>query len=404
MDGSINILKVISFGVIVAMSGAATAATYNAQGASFPEKAYTGNTNSIFPATSPAPTATSLFGQYKTASGHSVTYAGNGSGAGKTAIQNNTSPFAGSDSPLTQANYTSIISGAGGTAHIAPIQVPAIIGSIAVVFNNPILPTNTNLTSIQIAKIFAGEITNWNQVNTSLPSLPIKVITHGAASGTTFGFVNHLNTVSHVDLPNNSSGLNNNRFFKVDELFSNSLNGGAPFPAITYYPQSNDQAVVNYVNANVGAIGYTSTANALTTSGTKIASVNGYTPNTPSTTFLTSASILTDRVINGNNSTTGAANVVALTGIPAGKAGKIKLINPAAYANPTGVYPILAVSYLLSYTDNNGTTAVVSGLKGALKAPYDANYQAGLGAGSQGFGFIPAIHVPQFNAVINSIN
>lgn len=392
MNSSINMLKVISFGVILAMSGAATAATYNAQGASLPEKAYTGNTNSTFPATSPAPTATSLFGQYNTASGHSVTYAGNGSGAGKTAIQNNTSPFAGSDSPLTQANYTSIISGAGGTAHIAPIQVPAIIGSVAVVYNTP--QAGLNLTSQTIAKIFAGEITNWSAVPGSTYTGPIKVVTRGSASGTTFGFINHLNA---------AGGLTGGRFFKVDELFSNSLNGGAPFPGITYYPQSNNQAVVNYVNANVGAIGYAETANALTTSGTKVARVNGYTPNTPSTTFLTTSSVLTDRVINGNNSTTGAANVVALTGIPAGKAGKIKLINPTAYANPTGVYPILAVSYLLSYTDNNGATTV-SGLKGALKAPYDANYQAGLGAGSQGFGFIPTTIVPQFTAVIDSIN
>jgi ABC-type phosphate transport system substrate-binding protein len=391
MNSSINILKVISFGIILAISGAATSAiTFNSQGTNLVGEVLTGNSQSVFPAGAPKPE--SLFGllSARTNQWINATYAANSSGSGKDAIKNNTSPFAFSGVPLTQSEYTAILNDTGGQLHIAPIQGAALISSIAVVYNNPSLPNNINLTSAQIAKIFAGEITNWNQVNTRSPSLPIKVVINNGDSGSTFAFLNHLNA---------AGGLTGGRFFKVNELFSNSLNGGAYFPAITYYPQSNDQAVVDYVNANVGAIGYTSITNALQTSSVKIVKVNGFLPTTLNN-FLDSRSLLIDQVITGINAKTGAVSYAPIIGIPTGKAGNIKLVNPASYAYPIGTYPIVAVSYVLSYTDNNKTLggtpddpARVGALNYTISTLYQPSYQSAIT--SPGFGFVhPSLAAP----------
>ncbi|SPL72046.1 PstS family phosphate ABC transporter substrate-binding protein [Acinetobacter stercoris] len=360
------------------------------QGASLPELAYTGLTT-LTPA---APVAGSLFGQYNTSTGNAVTYIGNGSGSGKNAIINGTSPFAGSDSPLTQTNYTAFLS-SSGAARVAPVQVPAIVGAVAVVYNSP-AADNLDISSETLAKIFAGDITDWKDVPNSgvTTSLPIKLVARSSGSGTTFSFVNHLNAIQR--LPSQPIGT---KVIKVDELFSNAVAG----LGVTFVGQSNNQAVVDYVKNNAGTIGYAEAGNAYKTGGVKVAKINGYSPEAPTTTFLNNLAIANDQVITGNNAN-GTVILSPITNVPAGKTGFVKIVRPALYANPANTYPILAVSYLLGNTNGNGDAAKVAAVKGLLKAPYNVNYQTGLNANlKKGFAFIPSTVATSLSTTIDGI-
>jgi ABC-type phosphate transport system substrate-binding protein len=393
-----NVWAAGTVALLVGLTTTAHAVSLAGQGASLPEYAYTGTLNATYPATV-APKTVSLFGQFNSTTGNTVSYAGTGSGAGKTALITNASPFSASDSPLTQANYSDVIAGAGGSVHTAPVQVPAIVGAVAVVYHLPTPQTaNLNLTSATLAKIFAGQITDWKDVpNSGIPSTstalnPIHLAARAKASGTTFSFVNHLNAVG---------GLAGGKFFKVDELFANAVSG---MTSVTFAGQANNQAVIDYVKATAGSIGYAEAANAYHTAGVTISLINGYSPASPNASFLSTAAVVTDQVITGSNPTTGAATLAAITGVPAGKAGFIKLVKPNVYANRTNVYPILAVSYLLGYTNANGDAPTLAAVKGVLKAPYNANFQAALGVpGARGYAFLPAALTTSLSALLDTL-
>ena len=82
--------------------------------------------------------------------GHSLTYGGGGSGAGKTASDNQTGDVWFSDSPHTAT-----------TARPTLVHIPAVAAPIAVLHNLP-ASTQLYLSPTTAAKIFAGEITRWN--------------------------------------------------------------------------------------------------------------------------------------------------------------------------------------------------------------------------------------------------
>lgn len=360
-------VKVLAISMMLAVSGMANAATLVGEGATLPGIAYTGGTTSPKTLT-PSSGIDSIFGAFAQATSNTVTYGQTGSGAGKTALNNNTGAFAASDSPLTQANYSAFLTSPAVTTggHVAPVQVPAISGSIAIVFNNPDIAAGVvpNLTSVKIAKIFAGEYTNWNQLGLGLPSRAIVVVARGSGSGTTFGFVNHLNAVG---------GLTTGKYFSVKELFSDAV-ATAQATGFSFTPASSNADVVNKVNTTAGAIGYAEAANAATA---RFTTVNGLHPvndfNSPRT--IAAANILTDYGITGvvaSGAQAGQATYAALTGVPAGSTGYVKLIKPESYANPASGYPVQAISYLLGYRSNNTN---VNEVRSLLKVPSDTSYR-----------------------------
>ena len=156
--------RLLALSLTIGLATGVNAATLSGQGATLPGLAYTGGsaaTTTIKPNT----TVKSIFGAHAKASNNTIVYGQTGSGAGKTALNNNTGAFAASDSPLSQTNYTAFLSSTAATSgnRVAPVQVPAIAGAVAIVFNNPDIATGItpNLTSQQIAKIFSGNITNY---------------------------------------------------------------------------------------------------------------------------------------------------------------------------------------------------------------------------------------------------
>jgi len=158
-------------------------------------------------------------------SSHSLTYNPNGSGAGKTASDNQTGHVWFSDSP----NLNS-------TARSTLIHIPAVAAPIAVLHNLP-ARGQLYLSPTTAAKIFAGEITRWNDpliikdnnrqiqdviyrkdkngdvvkdkagkpivlrtatknVTYTLPNQPIKVVFRADKSGTSNNFTKWLNGVA----------------------------------------------------------------------------------------------------------------------------------------------------------------------------------------------------------------
>src|SRR5262249_13044121 len=88
-----------------------------------------------------------------TAYGYSVQYSGVGSGAGIAAITSNPVDFGPSDAPLTPAQQQ---------ACPDCVQIPWALSAITLAYNVPGAPVHVNLDGSTIAKIFLGDISNWN--------------------------------------------------------------------------------------------------------------------------------------------------------------------------------------------------------------------------------------------------
>lgn len=186
----------------------------------------------------------------------------------------------------------------------------------------------------------------------------------GSGSGTTFGFVNHLNAVG---------GLTAGKYFSVKELFSDAVLT-AQATGFSFTAASSNADVITKVNATAGSIGYAEAANA---ASARFTTVNGQHPVTGFTSpqVIAAANVLTDNGITGvvaSGATAGRATYAALTGVPAGSTGYVKLIKPESYANPSVGYPIQAISYLLGYRSGN---ANVTDVRNLLKVPSDTSYR-----------------------------
>ena len=122
-----------------------------------------------------------------------VGYTGNGSGTGKNFLTQRLVDFAGSDVPFA-------------TTDVQPkaevLHIPIVAGPIAIAYNLPNYKTRLNLSKEVLAKIFAGQITMWNdpeiqKLNISkLPKIKIFPIYRADGSGTSEVFTSYLNAVA----------------------------------------------------------------------------------------------------------------------------------------------------------------------------------------------------------------
>lgn len=144
------------------------------------------------------PLFTKMFAAYaQVPCGIEVSYLADGSGAGVNDLLQQNVDFAATDIPLTNANL------ARSTTPI--LHIPVTLGSEAIIYHVPGVPSLLKLTGPVLADIFLGKITSWNdpaitQLNpgVSLPSLSIMVIHRSDGSGTTGIFTNYLADVSPV--------------------------------------------------------------------------------------------------------------------------------------------------------------------------------------------------------------
>ncbi len=174
------------------------------------------------------------------ASGVTVTYDPQGSGAGREQFLSGAVQFAGSDAALSTEELSSASTRCfGGEA----LELPVYISPIAVVYNLPgVTAEHLQMSAATVAKIFDGKITTWNDPaiaadnsGVTLPDTAIIPVHRSDESGTTENFTDYLSQAS----------------------------GGAwTYPASGDWPVSGGQSgaktqgVVDTVSGAEGAIGY----------------------------------------------------------------------------------------------------------------------------------------------------
>jgi phosphate transport system substrate-binding protein len=131
--------------------------------------------------------------------GQSLNYTPNGSGAGISEFIGNQTDFGGSDSSLSQDEYTK----AGQRCGSPVWNLPVVFGPIAIAYNvNGV--TSLSLDGPTAARIFNGGITTWNDPaiqalnpGATLPAEPIRVVFRSDDSGTTDNFQRYLDSASN---------------------------------------------------------------------------------------------------------------------------------------------------------------------------------------------------------------
>ena len=130
--------------------------------------------------------------------GLQVNYQGVGSGAGITAFQGGTVAFAASDVPMGTADLAKMPAGSGPV-----VQVPDILGGVAIAYNVPGVSTRLKLDGATLAGIFDGTITMWNasqitalNPGVTLPAHAIVPEVRADSSGTTYIFTNYLTSAA----------------------------------------------------------------------------------------------------------------------------------------------------------------------------------------------------------------
>jgi phosphate transport system substrate-binding protein len=141
-------------------------------------------------------------------SGVTVNYNGNGSGAGVTSFIQKQADFAGSDYALSTTQAGQVTS-AGRCGTGSAVDIPAVAGAIAFVYNVPGVTTSLNLSAKNLAAIFNGTITTWNDAaiaadnkGVTLPSTKIQPFFRSDTSGTSYNASAYLNALGGFAAPN----------------------------------------------------------------------------------------------------------------------------------------------------------------------------------------------------------
>ena len=248
-----------------------------------------------------------------------VQYTSTGSGTGKGNFAKGTFVTA-----MTDSAYTS------GEPSWDWEYIPAIGGAITVPINlknaktGRTLGSSIQLKQVTLAKIFSGNIKNWNhpeikkdnpRIATALPATPITISYRSDSSGTTNNFLQYLNAWAPSIFP------------KVQDDMGTAFPGGKP-PANSVAGRGNSGVMAN-VLAKEGTIGYVDLGDAKGYPSARIQNAKGE--------FIAPSSASAAK--NLANQTNVAAN------------GLVKLNYKLAV---TGAYPISIFSYALARTDGKG--------------------------------------------------
>ncbi len=187
------------------------------------------------------------------------TYAGSGSGTGRSNVTNGTSVIGFSDQPMTTYNNAGTVPTGVNTSDYA--QIPAAFGGAVVGYDLGSGLNNLKLSASIIADIYNGVITSWANISIvnlnggstsktgkKLLALPsgvktIKVLERNASSGTTFAFVDYLNTAN--------SGLPTGVTAGPSGSVMGTKGWGASFTG-----EASNGAMANALTTTPGAIGY----------------------------------------------------------------------------------------------------------------------------------------------------
>ena len=254
-------------------------------------------------------------------------YQANGSGAGITAITQQTVDFGATDAAMKDSEIAALPAG----THI--LHVPTALGAVVVIYNLPGVQ-KLQLDASNVAGLFLGTIKTWNDPaiaannpGVTLPSTSVLVVHRSDGSGTTNAFTSYLDAVSPV--------------------WHTKVGVGKSVSWPTGIGASGNQGVATGVKQTPGAVGYVELQYATT------ANLNSaYLKNADGNWVQGSTAGVTDA----------AASVVA--SFPAD-------FRQAPIINAAGAqtYPIASYTYVLIYVDQKDATkgqALVAWLQWAL--------------------------------------
>src|SRR3984957_16676161 len=147
-----------------------------------------------------------------------------------------------------------------------PVQVPYIVASVALLYDNDdpaVEASQVNISTATLCKIADGEITNWHQLNKKFASKTLSFAVRQDSAGASFSLSNHLNATCKG--AGETYGVSNN----YDEYIpGNPAVGGLPNPlppgaTTQFFITGNGNAgVIQAIAATDGAIGYVEAASA----------------------------------------------------------------------------------------------------------------------------------------------
>lgn len=318
-----------------------------------------------------------------------------------------TPDFVAGELPLNGEEYirTQEIRATGGvTPPPDPVQFPSFAVSIAITYNHPGVSTTLALTSAQLCGIFSGGLTTWDLLSTELanwyqqtgrPPDPIRVVYRQDYSAATFALSNHM---SFMQVNNQCPGFQ----FSTSPWFATMM--GNRIDATWIATGSNAESGAT-VRGTPFTLGYGEAADlALRYEDLRMAQVNGIPPIPLASLSLVETNSRSPRVFPYEcvldnsvgpqqilssaacmpSTTPGSQQTTFLAGRPVvrrpstarGNNPCVALVNPDAYANPASdgqpaVYPILSISYLMGYTNGNGSEAPA--IRELFLAPYSSN-------------------------------
>jgi phosphate transport system substrate-binding protein len=269
---------------------------------------------------------------------YTIQYAPVGSGGGIQAISNRSVDFGASDAPLTPDQFS---------ACNGCVQIPWALAGTAIDYNIPGLavPKNTNLLldGPTIAKIYMGQVTNWNDPaikalnpKATLPDLKITPVYRTGNSGTSYNFTDYLSSVS--------------------PSWKSSLGTGQAVNWPTGIGANGSAGVAATVSQTPGTIGYTDTAFAIA-NHLHFASIKN----------------AAGRFINPSIRNVAAAGG-AVTSVPANN--ELHIVNPPK-SLPTA-YPIATYTYIILPTKTANAAALRKMVFWALTVGQSAKYTAKL--------------------------
>lgn len=142
-------------------------------------------------ATFPYPLYRRWFADYGAASGVRINYFSVGSAEGIRLMLDGTADFGASDRPLTSAERDAATCG--------PVEIPMVVGAVAVAYQLPELGGPLRLDADVIAEIFLGRVSRWNDAalralnpDLALPDLPILPVQRARTTGTSAVFSRYL--------------------------------------------------------------------------------------------------------------------------------------------------------------------------------------------------------------------
>jgi phosphate transport system substrate-binding protein len=242
-----------------------------------------------------------------------INYQSIGSGGGVKQFTAKTVDFGASDAPLTAKERQ---------AALGAVQIPETIGSVAIAYNVPGIPTKTlKFTGPILADIFQGKITKWNDPQiqalnsgVTLPAANIVIVHRSDGSGTTFVWTSYLS--------------------KASPSWNQTIGASKSVPWPTGIGAPGNEGVANAIKGSPNTIGYVELNYALTT-GIPYALIKN-----PAGNF-TAPSL--------NSTQAAVANAPVAKSLPAGDQSwtKVSLLNSPG----SSTYPIATFTYLLLYKD-----------------------------------------------------